>query len=783
MPCPIYKWIPLKWKRCVVDPNGICIKEREVLCYDTANNIIDAASKCDIYDKPNTIQTCGSCAHLRRAGSKKSPKRSLLSLQSTQIGDVTVYFDLFHNNDCETDMYRNIGSNTLIRRRGCFSDIQLDVVGLSDDDDIDMSWFYLDAELQADRTQTDNNEWYNNYLEWVSGDDDDDDTDHNGLLRINIPNDGYIGEFKCNLYFQRNGNEVNLQIITTVSLYILFYPYNSVGEVYMSSAVDRGEYIENEFGLIWYGSSDYNSAMPWNFDQFYFPNLQIAMDLLNTLELQYRNNLVLISRHISYAVQNICFGNWGRYPYTTGWPAGGYSCSGYTCTLEWTGTTQLFDVYRDELNYEYRVQYCQCFVYAGLSTTVGRALGIPTRPITNFQSAHDTDYNRQIDQYWVYNSDTGYVSKGSGRSHDSVWNFHAWNEMYFERNDFTNSAYNNKGWQVIDATPQETSYGGNPAISPNEGAYQLGPASLELIKDNKNPHECIDASFPSLPSSSRFGCFDNEFVISETNANYLFWIKWSPWYRQYELYDIYEYDPLDPEYDTIGALTNTKKPKSTNMISNDCLNEGIGDCDDEYLDLTLDYKKAEPSDPGTPTDTINVYEKGDYRTRRRRRRLWSEYDYSLDDLDNEGIEYRVITIPHKWYMTPMIIADDRDIIIDLYDNDYTFGMMSITMDSYHDNAFDVYCGFTLTAHDYTGKQLYLNNDNTTNGAVKNETYNFVLSAGESGVCQFYINYTEYSEWLWINSETPYAFKFAVSISLFDETIIDEQPYQIIIEQR
>ena len=33
-------------------------------------------------------------------------------------------------------------------------------------------------------------------------------------------------------------------------------------------------------------------------------------------------------------------------------------------------------------------------------TTIGRALGIPTRPTTAFQSAHDTDRNRAIDKFY-----------------------------------------------------------------------------------------------------------------------------------------------------------------------------------------------------------------------------------------------------------------------------------------------------------------------------------------------------------------------------------------------
>ena len=51
-----------------------------------------------------------------------------------------------------------------------------------------------------------------------------------------------------------------------------------------------------------------------------------------------------------------------------------------------------------------------------LNLAVLRAIGIPARPITNFESAHDADSNRAIDYF--YAADGNFLE---GKSGDSVW--------------------------------------------------------------------------------------------------------------------------------------------------------------------------------------------------------------------------------------------------------------------------------------------------------------------------------------------------------------------------
>ena len=72
----------------------------------------------------------------------------------------------------------------------------------------------------------------------------------------------------------------------------------------MDAEDDREEYVTNESGRIWTGTTRHVESMAWNFGQFEDVCLEAALYLLDKAELKdgARSNPVLIARSISATV-------------------------------------------------------------------------------------------------------------------------------------------------------------------------------------------------------------------------------------------------------------------------------------------------------------------------------------------------------------------------------------------------------------------------------------------------------------------------------------------------
>ncbi|XP_076208449.1 protein-glutamine gamma-glutamyltransferase E-like isoform X1 [Aptenodytes patagonicus] len=349
-------------------------------------------------------------------------------------------------------------------------------------------------------------------------------------ISIYSPPNAVIGRYKLSVQSTSSDSSSPASLGTFV---LLFNPWSSGDDVFMPNKAECEEYVLEEFGIIFAGNKNRISSFGWNFGQFQGDILNICLSMLDrslnyrqdpATDLSHRNDPKYLGRVLSAMVnanddQGVVLGNWsGNY-------TGGKSPS------SWTGSGEILQNWKKS-GFK-PVRYGQCWVFAAVLTTVLRCLGIPTRTITNFSSAHDADGNLRVDEF--YDASGNHLDRAA----DSVWNFHVWNESWFSRSDLGPSY---SGWQVLDATPQEES----------GGIYQCGPASRNAIKEGD-----VDLDY------------DCPFVFAEVNADCMYW----------------NYDPATGKKTLIFS-------KST-IIGQFISTKAVGR--DDRVDVTNDYKYEEGS--------------------------------------------------------------------------------------------------------------------------------------------------------------------------------------------
>ncbi|XP_042224998.1 annulin-like isoform X2 [Homarus americanus] len=307
----------------------------------------------------------------------------------------------------------------------------------------------------------------------------EDITDCSITLKVNTSSKAIVGEWKLEVDV-KSGDKVH-SFPCSDTFFVLFNPWCEDDAVYLEGDAEKKEYVLNDSGLIWRGTTKCHRPCPWNFAQFEEHVMECVLYVLTSvckMSPSNRSDPVKVTRAISAGVNSpddagVLVGNWST-DYSGGCPP-----------TKWRGSQLILQEYYKTKK---PVKYGQCWVFSGVVTTACRALGIPSRSITNFSSAHDTHNSLTIDYFF---DDEGEVIERLNS--DSVWNFHVWNEVWMTREDLAPD-YN--GWQAIDATPQEES----------DGQYRCGPASLVAIKKGE-----IHRSY------------DVPFVFAEVNADKLFW--------------------------------------------------------------------------------------------------------------------------------------------------------------------------------------------------------------------------------------------------------------------
>ncbi|KAK9527400.1 hypothetical protein VZT92_013967 [Zoarces viviparus] len=288
-----------------------------------------------------------------------------------------------------------------------------------------------------------------------------------------------VGRFRTYVAIVAGGGMQRTRRNPDTDLYLLFNAWCPQDTVYLGNEAERREYVLNDYGVIHQGTLKSVVDRSWIYGQFERGVLDACIYILDQSEMPIydRGNIIKVVRKGSAMVnaqddKGVLVGNWSN----------NYSMG--RSPTSWTGSIQILLQYA---NTGTSVSFAQCWVFAGVFNTFLRAIGIPARIVTNFNSAHDNTGNLKTDL--IFNKDG---SADERNSRDSIWNYHCWNEVWITRQDLPAQFH---GWNVVDSTPQETS----------DGLYRCGPASVYAIKTGQLFHP-----------------YDAGFVFAEVNSDVIF---------------------------------------------------------------------------------------------------------------------------------------------------------------------------------------------------------------------------------------------------------------------
>uniref|UniRef100_A0A8C5PAZ8 Coagulation factor XIII A chain n=1 Tax=Leptobrachium leishanense TaxID=445787 RepID=A0A8C5PAZ8_9ANUR len=303
---------------------------------------------------------------------------------------------------------------------------------------------------------------------------------HNSVnLTILSAPDCIVGKFRLYVAVLTPHGIIRTNRNPDADTYILFNPWCKEDSVYMDDEREIEEYVLNDIGVIFHGEINHRKTRSWEYGQFEDRILDACLYIMDKakLDLSGRGNPIKICRVGSAVINSkdddgVVAGSWTN-DYSMG-----------VSPSAWTGSVDILLEYHSS---GLPVRYGQCWVFAGVFNTFLRCLGIPSRLVTNYFSAHDNDSNLQTD---VFLNEDGITN--TTLTKDSIWNYHCWNEAWMTRPDIPVGF---GGWQAVDATPQETS----------DGMYRCGPAPVQAIKHG---HVCFQ--------------FDAPYIFSEVNSDIVY---------------------------------------------------------------------------------------------------------------------------------------------------------------------------------------------------------------------------------------------------------------------
>ena len=116
-----------------------------------------------------------------------------------------------------------------------------------------------------------------------------------------------VGEWHCQLFFRSNNGQVSNAFKVPNKIYVLFNAWSKADDVYLPNEAERQEYVLNDVGRMYTGSTRSKEYRDWYYEQFNKGMLKAVMFIMGRSGLTpvERSDPVRTSRAISAMVNSI----------------------------------------------------------------------------------------------------------------------------------------------------------------------------------------------------------------------------------------------------------------------------------------------------------------------------------------------------------------------------------------------------------------------------------------------------------------------------------------------
>ncbi|XP_074145513.1 protein 4.2 isoform X5 [Sminthopsis crassicaudata] len=285
-------------------------------------------------------------------------------------------------------------------------------------------------------------------------------------ISVTTPADAIIGHYSLLLQVSQK-TQFPLGHFT-----LLFNPWEREDAVFLENEAQRREYLLNQNGLIYLGTSECIQPQPWDFGQFDTNIIDLSLRLQEVdKEVNQWNNPVHVARVLGVLLNNRKEKSILTTPETQ-------DSEDMRFLYKRRGSLPI--LWHWLTGQGRQVPDGQGWVLAAVTCSVLRSLGIPARVITIYDSAQDTQGALTVNEYYDQNGLPNGEHKGS-----RICIFQVLTECWMARPDLP-PGYG--GWQLVDSSLQKEG-GANvlstcdlvPVKAIKEGVLDLSPGTPALF--------------------------------------------------------------------------------------------------------------------------------------------------------------------------------------------------------------------------------------------------------------------------------------------------------------